>query len=187
MNVPKVFWVFLALFEIAFGGLVFIVTKSYYQDQNVGMPVIGQESRLPGLGDASPQSLSAPAIDLSAARSPEEIARLADEHFTNHQYDAAAMLYEQLLEQDPGNVDLLNNLAITLHYVGRSDEALGLVDKGVLADPNHQRIWLTRGFILSQTGSQDQAISALNKAVELNATTPIADSARKMLSEIEAE
>jgi len=184
MHVPKIFWVFLALFEIVFGSLIFIVTRSYYRDQSVSLPTALQESTalsMPGSASSLP---SGPAIDLSAPRTPEEIARLADEHFTNRQYEAAAVLYQQLVQQDPNNVDLLNNLAITLHYVGRSDEALELVNDGVLADPNHQRIWLTRGFILSQTGRSGEAVSALEKVVELDATTPIADSARKMLSEI---
>jgi len=186
MHVPKIFWVFLALFEIVFGSLIFIVTRSYYRDQSVSVSTVVQESRalgMPGSGSSLP-SASGPTIDLSAPRTPEEIASLADEHFTNRQYEAAAVLYQQLLQQDPNNVDLLNNLAITLHYVGRSDEALELVTDGVLADPNHQRIWLTRGFILSQTGRSAEAVSALEKAIELDATTPIADSARKMLSEI---
>ena len=46
---PKIFWVFLALFEIVFGSLVFIVTRSYYRDQSVSLPTVVQDSRALGM------------------------------------------------------------------------------------------------------------------------------------------
>ena len=185
MNVPKLFWVFLAVFEVAFGSLIFLVTRSYYRDHSLDPVSVSQNASSPlEFPAAGPPIQAAPAIDLSIGRTPEELARLADEHFENRQYDAAATLYENLLEQDRGNVDLLNNLAITVHYLGRSEEALGLINEGIVTDPAHQRIWLTRGFILSQTGRAEAAASALNTAVEIDPASAIADSARTMLSEL---
>jgi tetratricopeptide (TPR) repeat protein len=182
LNVPKVVWVALAIFEVAFGIAIFMVTRSYYKDQDQSVPpaVFGAQSlSLTGSGVGL-----APPIDIEQPRTPEELALLADSHFSNRQYEAAAALYEQLLTQDRTNVDLLNNLALTLHYTGRADEALRRIEEGVAADPNHQRIRLTQGFVLSQVGRSAEAVSALNLAIELNGASEIADSARRMLSDI---
>ncbi|MGW8368799.1 MAG: tetratricopeptide repeat protein [Gammaproteobacteria bacterium] len=82
---------------------------------------------------------------------------------------------------DPNNVEVYNNLGITLHYIGRSDEALRRLDQGVAIDPTHQRIWLTLGYVNSQLGNAEQARTALTKAVQMDPDNDIGQSAAKML------
>ena len=74
-----------------------------------------------------------------------------------------------------------NNLGITLHYLGRSAEALQILNQGVTVDPNYQRIWLTLGFVSAQTGLAAEAQSALKTAVELGPDTEVGRSAADML------
>lgn len=182
MNVPKIFWVALAVFQIAFGSLVFLVTRSYYIDQ--GAPFVASPDFSPDAIGGTALTSQQPAVDLDAPRSVEEIAQLADQHFSARQYEAAAALYEQLVASDRSNVDLLNNLAITLHYVGRSEEALALIDEGIALNSDHQRIWLTRGFIMSELGDKEAATAALTTAIAIDDASEIGESARRMLSDI---
>jgi len=84
------------------------------------------------------------------------------------------------------DVDTYNNLGITLHYLGRSTEALDILNKGVAVDSNHQRIWLTLGFVNKQLGDIEQARRALTTSVQLGADTDVGKSAAKMLEGLQA-
>jgi Flp pilus assembly protein TadD len=96
-------------------------------------------------------------------------------------------LYEQLLAAGSTNVNTYNSLGITLHYLGRSTEALRVLNEGVALDPSYPRIWLTLGFVNSQLGNTGQARSALSKAAQLGAGSDIGQSATKMLNALGPE
>ena len=104
-----------------------------------------------------------------------EMARQADTLFREKQYDRAAELYARLLERNPDNVETRNNLGLTLFYLGRREEALRQLREGAAAHPEHQRIWLTLGFVSSQLGNVEEARTALTKATETggNITMPL--------------
>ena len=119
-----------------------------------------------------------------AIRDPNEISRQAGAFFTNKQYDRAADLYEQLLVIRPNDAETYNNLGITLHYLGRSTEALRRLNDGVAVDPGHQRIWLTLGFVNSQLGNTEQARTALTTAAQTGSDDSIRQSAMRMLDEL---
>ncbi len=51
-------------------------------------------------------------------------------------------------------------------------------------DAEHQRIWLTLGFVNSQLGNTDQARLALTKATQVGGNASIRESAEKMLAEL---
>ena len=112
------------------------------------------------------------------------MSRKADEFFANKQYARAAELYERLLVFSPNNAEIHNNLGLTLHYLGRSNEALRRLNAGVAADPTHQRIWLTLGFVNSQLGNTEQARSALTTATQVGTNESIRESAIKMLEDL---
>jgi len=90
-------------------------------------------------------------------------------------------MYEQLLAFSPNDAEIYNNLGLTLHYLGRSTEALGKLNEGVAADPEHQRIWLTLGYVNSQLGNTEQARTALTTATQIGTDESIRQSAMKML------
>ena len=113
-----------------------------------------------------------------------ELSRQADQYFTSQQYDLAAQSYERLLALRPGNADVLNELGLTLHYLGRSDEALRRLNEGVAADPTHQRIRLTLGYVNSQLGNTKEARAALTAATQIGTDEDIRQSALTMLKNL---
>jgi len=127
---------------------------------------------LPKLGDLAPQD-------------PTEIYRQAEEFFANKQYDRAAELYARLLAFSPNDGEIHNNLGLTLHYLGRSSEALERLNEGVAVDPENQRIWLTLGYVNSQLGNTGQARTALTKATQIGTNESIRQSAMKMLEDLQ--
>jgi tetratricopeptide (TPR) repeat protein len=84
--------------------------------------------------------LNSSTFNQSSVEDPVEVTRQANEYFANKQYYKAADLYERLLVFGPNNVDTYNNLGITLHYLGKSSEAILRLNEGVAIDPTHQRI-----------------------------------------------
>jgi tetratricopeptide (TPR) repeat protein len=125
--------------------------------------------------------MSPSALSESTIQDPIEISRRADEFFANKQYDGAANLYEQLLVLNPNNADTYNNLGLTLHYLGRSAEALSRLNEGVALDVENQRIWLTLGYVNSQLGNTEQARKALTTAAQIGNDASIRQSALNML------
>jgi tetratricopeptide (TPR) repeat protein len=183
------FWVSMTVFQLVYGLVVFAVTREYYLDSYrvssspaaLGVPL----AAWPELGSQSSLApLGSPPANFPASDDPVEISRQADEYFANRQYDKAAEQYERLLEVDPANVGTYNNLGITLHYLGRSAEALERLNHAVALDPMHQRSWLTLGFVNGQLGNIEQARTALTKASELGADEEVRQSALQMLRDL---
>ena len=188
------FWIVLAVFQVVFGLAVFAITRSLYIDESANAGSNRNMTRQPALllpdavrdsfpAQSSPLASNPPTFGAPPASDPAEIARQADESFTNRQYDRAADLYQQLLAFGP-NVDTYNNLGITLHYLGRSTEAVQHLNTGVALDATHQRIWLTLGFVNSQLGNTEEARTALTRALELGADNDVGQSAQEMLEKL---
>jgi tetratricopeptide (TPR) repeat protein len=184
------FWIPMAVFQIVFGLTIFTITRQYYILDSDNVSNEPTEIRQPsfvwpdGITETNPAQLNSSTFSQSTIEGPAEISRQAGEYFTKKQYDKAAELYERLLVLGPNNVETYNNLGLTLHYIGRSNEALRRLNEGVAIDPAHQRIWLTLGFVNSQLGNTEQARAALNTAADLNAANEIGKSAIKMLADL---
>jgi Flp pilus assembly protein TadD len=181
------FWAVLILFQVVFGLAVFAITRDYYvQDTNAiaaHPPIVNDSATAwPRAITENDMARLAPGVFGEAtAQGPVEISRQANEFFANRQYQSAANSYERLLTFDPENVEVLNNLGLTLHYLGRSDEALRRLNEGVAIDPQNQRIWLTLGYVNGQLGNTDQARKALTTATETGTDESIRRSAMQML------
>lgn len=171
------FWIMMAVFQVVFGLAIFTITRQYYiqnSDNVSAEPTILGDPSIAGPDRITDTNLEGPAL----------ISRQADEAFTNEQFDRAAELYEQLLALSPNNVTAYNNLGITLHNLGRSDEALGKLNEGVAVDPTYQRIWLTLGFVSIQLGDTEQARTALTSAVQMGADNEVGQAASEMLENL---
>jgi tetratricopeptide (TPR) repeat protein len=184
------FWIWLAAFEVVFGLAIFAITRDYYlQDvaivrahpSTISQPAPAWPNGITGTDAAR---LSSSALSPSFVQNPAEILRQAEESFANEQYDKAADLYKQLLAISPNDVEIYNNFGLTLHYLGRSTEALRTLNDGIAIDANHQRSWLTLGYVNSQLGNTEQARTALSKAAQLGSDESIRRSAMKMLEEL---
>ena len=187
MPKSKPFWMIMSVFQIIFGLVVFVVTRNVYLEDGRGTDNAPAGIALFPSGESG-QSLY---IDPTMLRSlvnlesntvdPVSISLLANEYFEDGRYAEAAELYEQLLAFGPDNADVHNNLGLTLHYLGRSDDALLRLGEGVALDATNQRIWLTLGFVNSETGNVNAARIALQKAIQIDAGNQIGQSAAKML------
>jgi tetratricopeptide (TPR) repeat protein len=184
------FWIPMTVFQIVFGITVFTITRQYYIQDPDNLSDEPTEISQPsfvwpdGITETNPAQLNSSTFSQSTSEDPAEISRQADEYFTKKQYDKAAELYERLLVLGPNNVETYNNLGITLHYLGRSSEALSRLNEGVAVDPTHQRIWLTLGFVYSRVGNTENARTALTTAAKIDADNEIGKSAVKMLENL---
>ena len=187
------FWTALLIFQLAFGLAVFAITRDAYRTDadvwtssapainttpTVENSTVNWDEMLSMADRASSNSGASASADLT---DPSEITRMADAYFSTQEYDQAAMLYERLLGFDPQNVEVHNNLGITLQYLGRSDEARRWLRQGIDIDPSNQRIWLTLGYVASETGDTQTAKKALTKATQLGSDDSIRASAQRML------
>ena len=183
---PK-FWISMAVFQVLFGLAVFAITREYYtpdakivsaQPSTVNQPAVVWPN---GITQTEIARLSSPTFGNPTTQDPVELFRQAEELFANRQYDQAADSYERLLAFRPNDAEIFNNLGLTLHYLGRPNEALRRLNEGVTVDPNHQRIWLTLGYVNGQLGNTAQAREALTKASQIGTDESIRQSAIKML------
>ena len=184
------FWVLMAVFQVLFGLAVFAITRDHYmRDADNARPhATVTNPDVPAwpnvVSESSIARLSSSATGAAVVSDPVEMSRQADAYFANKQYDKAAELYERLLAFSPGTADTHNNLGITLHYLGRSSEALRRLEEGVEIEPRNQRIHLTIGYVNSQIGNTEQAREALRTASEIGSDESIRQSALTMLENL---
>lgn len=184
------FWIPMTLFQVVFGLTIFTITRQYYIQDSDNVSDNTTEIIQPAfvwpdsITETNPAQLNSSIFSQSIIENPAEISRQANEYFTKKQYDKATELYERLLVLAPNNVNTYNNLGITLHYLGRSSEALHWLNEGVAVDQTHQRTWLTLGFVYSQVGNTENARSALATAAKIDADNEIGKSAVKMLENL---
>lgn len=111
--------------------------------------------------------------------------RLADTYFDLKQFDEAATYYMKVSELKPENADIFNDIGLSLHYKGNSPEGLRYIDKGIKKNPYHQRIWLTKGFILAYgMGDLEGARQAWEKTKALNPDSRVGKAASDYLAQI---
>jgi len=116
-------------------------------------------------------------------KNTEVLWRLGDAYFDSKQFNDSARYYKMVLEIKPGEADLYNDLGLSLHYLGKSAEALVYLEEGIKKNPYHQRIWLTKGFILAYgTGDIEGARVAWEKATALNPESQIGKAAAEYLA-----
>lgn len=110
------------------------------------------------------------------------IIRIGDEYFEARYFPEAFDYYKKALPMRPDNPDLYNEIGLTLHYMGRSAEAIGYINDGIKKNPYHQRILLTKGFILFYgLGDRTAAKDAWKKAKAINPDSQIGRAAAEFL------
>ena len=184
------FWIILAIFQIVFGVTVFAITRQAYVDRPDGavQSRVSKSQRTQQWPNQYQQNDlrvfdSIVSTQVSTTQDPAEISRLANTYYADKKYDLAAQQYERLLAFNPGSADVHNNLGITLYYLGRSTDALQILDEGITVEPTNQRIWLTLGFVNKGLGNVDEARTALTKAIKMGPDNEIGRSAAKMLAQ----
>lgn len=208
-------WSGFVAFQVVYGVVVFLAARELYEDQSAktdyaraqyqgasrqaphpipaGMPRTSGLAALPGseritVEDAERLVAGSTGEKFPASSAgPKELASAADRHFAKGLYQQAATEYARILAMAPENVDIHNNLGLTLHYVGRSEEAIDILKKGIAIGGNHQRIWLTLGFVQSGMGDVDAARSSLSIAAKMDPDSRIGLEAKRLMGELPAE
>jgi tetratricopeptide (TPR) repeat protein len=181
------FWSLMVVFQVAFGLTVFGLTRHHY----VGGPseTGAAKATVPHTQMAWPDSTGPDDLEKLmstfpgqvAVQDPEQTMVRADELFVSGNYVQAGEMYQRIVSAGYRDVNLYNNLGLTLHYLGRSNEALQRLNEGIALDSSYQRIWLTLGYVSSQVGRIDDARLALTTAVEMDPDSDIGRSAAGML------
>lgn len=138
-----------------------------------------------------PRNTSAIIEDLKASLkdSPNDtdaLMRLADAYFELKQFNEAANYYKKVAVIRPDDADVYTEIALSLHYTGNSTEGLKYIEEGIKRNPYHQRIWLTKGFILAGAGDINSAKKAWEKTKALNPESRIGKAASDYLAQIAA-
>lgn len=174
-------WATAIIFLVIYGLAVFLATRAYYSTapEVAATADGGLPAERPETG-ARLRPLNLPAT----GDDPASVLEQADAAFQSRDYASAARGYARVLELAPDNVEIYNNLGLTLYYLGRTDEALDSLNRGIAIDPQVQRIWLTLGFVQSNAQRTEAARRSLQKAIELGADTPIGREARRLLDSL---
>jgi len=87
-------------------------------------------------------------------------ARIADIYLETRRYEDAIIYYKKAIELNPEDIDSYNDLGLAYFYLQRPLDGLTYVDDGIKINPNYQRIWLTKGFMLAY-GFGDRRLEAI--------------------------
>lgn len=91
----------------------------------------------------------------------------AVKHQTNEELILAETLYKEILTIDAKHIDTLHNLGIILRKKGELEESYHLLSKLIRLAPTSQH-YCTLSVTLNAQRKQEEAISCLEKAIELN-------------------
>ena len=175
------------LLQIVTGVVVFAITRVYYLETagDASDRLSSRQSETVDLTtDELIHSLEQQITAQPTSADPAQINQQANEAFQRQDFEKAAELYQRLVEVSPEDASAYNNLGLTLHYLGRSDDALQILKMGSELQPNFQRIWLTLGFVNKGIGQNAAARQALERAVALGADTDPGKSAQAMLQQL---
>ena len=90
-------------------------------------------------------------------------------HHQSGRLDDAAVLYRQILENEPDHADALHLLGLVHHQKGEHDQALELVERALRSNPTAHHFHNSLGIVYGGLGRLDDAIASFRRAVELRA------------------
>lgn len=187
-------WVFVIVFQVLFGLLVFAMTREYYlrhgqvSAARVAVPAVTGSGTTGSMAARTMAGLGLPTgePDLSSD-DPAVLVAVGDQLFGQGRYDQAIKAYEKVLLIDPADVEVYNDLGLARQYTGDGAGAIQILKAGVGRDPGFQRIWLTLGFVQLKNGDPAGAAVSLRQALELGAETPVGIEARRLLDGMQGQ
>lgn len=154
-------------------------SQNAYSGSNAGPAVVG-----------TPVNHSTIIADLKTKlnEDPNDVAiltRLGDIYFDLKQFTQAVDYYKKVIRLKPDDADVYNDIGLSMHYLGDSAGGLKYIEDGLKKNPYHQRIWLTKGFILAYgMGDLDAARQAWEKTRALNPESRVGKAASEYLAQI---
>ena len=185
-------WLVAVAFLFFYGFAVFAVTRDYYLRHPprlvAAAPRTAPNTAGSDIGGRMRQALQDTEATIPAemlAKDPALLAQEADRLFVAGRYPEAVNLYRRLLELNADDINARNDLGLALYYAGKSGEALQVLRDGTARAPDFQRIWLSLGFVASQSGDTEVARAALTKARELGPDNDIGAEAARLLNSLD--
>lgn len=90
------------------------------------------------------------------------------------QLDAAEVLYRQVLQRTPRQVDALHFLGVLTSQRGRHQDAAELIRRALAIDPRYADAWNNLGNVLAGMDRWDEAAAAYQRTIELAPGNPSA-------------
>jgi tetratricopeptide (TPR) repeat protein len=81
--------------------------------------------------------------------------------------EEAERLYRSILENQPTDLDVNNNLGVLLYALGRFNEAEASYKKAIELKPDSEEVYSNLGVVLKNLGRFDEAVASYKKAIEL--------------------
>jgi Flp pilus assembly protein TadD len=109
--------------------------------------------------------------DLSKTDVPPKVrglVRAAGKNFQQGNYKAAEKQYQQILAEDPNNLDALSNLGVVYVRSGNLRSAESTLEKAVAIAPDNDFLLTTLGIVQYRQSKFDEAIVQLTKAIAIN-------------------
>jgi tetratricopeptide (TPR) repeat protein len=128
--------------------------------------------------------VSGGAIVLASLVSVPTLERRASRAFRQRDYQKAAELYGELVEEKP----LARNHAFQGAALGASeryDESVSASTKAIKEDPEYGLAYYNRALVLRRMGKTSRAVKDLKKALEVDLPRRFRSAVRKMLEELE--
>jgi choline-sulfatase len=116
----------------------------------------------------------------------EALGLLADRLLDQGDLLEAHKAYRAALEAGPADGDAIySNLALVAYRLGRRDEALDVLQKGLARVPGSARLHFRAGRLLAEAGRREEAEREYRRAVELDDHSPEAARAREALARLQ--
>jgi tetratricopeptide (TPR) repeat protein len=107
-----------------------------------------------------------PAAAVTKATTPEDMLEEANAAFAKRDYQAALSSYDRVLAAKPDDEVALFNKAVTLHRLGKKDEAKALYEQVIAKSENDTQATLNLGALLMEAGKYEEAEKLYNKALK---------------------
>lgn len=111
------------------------------------------------------------------------LGEVGDIYFDQHRFVDAIEYYKKAIALDPQDIDSYNDIGLSYHYIGRSEEGLRYLEEGIKKSPSYQRLWLSKGFIFAIRGDIADARAAWEKAYSIDPNNDIGKSAASFLEQ----
>ena len=107
-------------------------------------------------------------------RDAVSLAEAARRNAASNQIPAAADLYRQLLQRDPGHSEALSFLGMQALAGGDLGQSLALFERAVAAHPEDPALFKNLGLVQRARGALPEAVAALDSALRLQPEFPVA-------------
>ena len=145
---------------------------------------VPQPGAVPGAGQSQPDAgpVNAPVMQQQLREmrqamdaNPDDAdgwLRVANMAFDLRRWDVAVEAYQRNLDLRPGDPDVMSDLAVSLHGLGRSEEALAMFDRAQQTNPQHWQSRFNEVVVLADLGRFDAAAGAMAELERLQPDNP---------------